>query len=275
MRISKVARAGLTFWVQETADGLRPMSTEQLHAALTGEPPLQGGKTVELLAKDALVSLPPLLPEASVYCIGLNYKSHVEETARDLPPQPSVFVRVHGSIVGNGQAMVRPIASSHFDYEGELAVVIGRPARHVAEDQAWSHVAGLTCFNDGSVRDFQKHSVTAGKNFEASGACGPFIVTLDEVADHEMLALTTRLNGEVVQQSNTGLLIYSIPRIISYLSSVVQLRTGDVIATGTPAGVGARRTPPLWMKDGDRVEVEIEGVGRLSNPIVDERRSAS
>lgn len=275
MRMTKVSQGGHAFWAHETADGLRPLTNEQLRTALRGDDSERGATPGNVLTQDAVVFLPPLLPEASIYCIGLNYKSHVEETARDLPPQPSVFVRVQGSVVGHGQPMVRPLVSEHFDFEGELAVVIGPPARHVSEERAWAHVAGFTCFNDGSVRDFQKHSVTAGKNFEASGACGPFIVTLDEVADREKLALTTRLNGAVVQQSDTSLLIYSIPRILSYLSTVVQLRTGDIVATGTPAGVGARRTPPLWMKAGDCVEVEIAGVGRLSNRIINEQGSAT
>lgn len=271
MRITRVTHAGRTSWAAQTAEGLRLLDLEQVRAALLGGESVHGLPASDGLAQEDVVHVPPLLPDASVYCIGLNYKSHVEEVARELPPQPSVFVRVHGSLVGHGRPMVRPTVSDHFDYEGELAVVIGRPAKHVSEDHAWSHVAGFTCFNDGSVRDFQKHSVTAGKNFEASGACGPFIVTLDEVANREKLALTTRLNGTVVQQSDTSMLIYSIPRILSYLSSIVQLRTGDVIATGTPAGVGARRTPPLWMKAGDRIEVEIDGVGLLSNEIVDEK----
>ncbi len=275
MRITRVIHAGHTSWAVQTADGLRLLGLEQVRAAMLGDEATPSFRTSDVLAQEDVVLAPPLLPEASVYCVGLNYKSHVEEVARDLPPQPSVFVRVHGSLVGHGQPMVRPSVSEHFDYEGELAVVIGRPARHAVEDRAWSHVAGFTCFNDGSVRDFQKHSVTAGKNFESSGACGPFIVTLDEVANREKLRLSTRLNGALVQQSDTSMLIYSIPIIISYLSSIVQLRTGDVIATGTPAGVGARRTPPLWMKAGDRIEVEIEGVGLLSNDIVDEQGATS
>jgi 2-keto-4-pentenoate hydratase/2-oxohepta-3-ene-1,7-dioic acid hydratase in catechol pathway len=211
-----------------------------------------------------------LLPSANVYCIGLNYKSHVEETARDLPAQPSVFVRVQSSLVGHGQDLVRPHVSGNFDFEGELALVIGKPGRHISEADALSHVAGLTCFNDGSIRDFQKHSVTAGKNFEHSGSCGPFIVTLDAIPDPSKMTLTTRLNGQVVQESSTDMLIYSLPKIISYISSFTRLETGDVIATGTPAGVGARRNPPLWMKAGDRIEVEIGGLGSLTNGIVDE-----
>jgi len=218
----------------------------------------------------SVLLLPPLPDASKILCIGLNYKSHVAETGRDLPPQPSVFLRTHASVVGQGATMVRPKASTNFDFEGELAVVIGRRGRHVPEADALAHIAGYTCFNDGSLRDFQKHSVTAGKNFDRSGACGPWIVTADEIPDPTALTLCTRLNGSEVQRSTTDLLIYTIPRIVSYLSSFMALEPGDLIATGTPAGVGARRTPPLWMKAGDVIEVEISGIGTLRNPVADE-----
>lgn len=209
----------------------------------------------------------PLAAGARLFCIGLNYKDHVAETGREMPPQPSVFIRTHESVVAHGEPMRKPRASSHFDFEGELGVVIGQRARAVSEKNALSCVAGYTCFNDGSLRDFQKHSVTAGKNFDASGACGPWVVTADELPDPTALVLCTRLNGTEVQKSGTDKLIYSIPFILSYLSTFTELKPGDVIATGTPSGVGSRRTPPLWMKPGDRIEVEISGVGTLANPI--------
>ena len=275
MKLARIAHGGGISWATPDGNGLLHLIDEAASiAALRGHRAAGTGSPAAALDPRSVTLLPPLLPSANVYCIGLNYKSHVEETARDLPPQPSVFVRVQQSLVGHGQDLERPRASTHFDYEGELAIVIGKPGRHVRAEDALGHVGGLSCFNDGSVRDFQKHSVTAGKNFARSGACGPFVVTADEVPDPATLMLTTRLNGLVVQQSSTGLLIYSIPTIISYLSSFVTLQTGDVIATGTPAGVGARRTPPLWMKPGDRVEVEIEGVGLLSNCVVQEADSA-
>ncbi|MFM9982918.1 MAG: fumarylacetoacetate hydrolase family protein, partial [Burkholderiales bacterium] len=209
----------------------------------------------------------PLAAGARLFCIGLNYKSHVAETGREMPPQPSVFLRTHESVVAHGEPVRKPPVSDHFDFEGELSVVIGRPASRIAEADALACIGGYTIVNDGSLRDFQKHSVTAGKNFDSSGACGPWIVTADEIPDPTQLTLVTRLNGAEVQRSTTDLLIYSIPRILSYISSFAALKPGDVIATGTPAGVGARRTPPLWMKPGDTIEVDISGVGVLRNPV--------
>ncbi len=213
----------------------------------------------------------PLDAGARIFCIGVNYRSHVAETHREVEPQPSVFIRTQASIVAHGAGMVRPTISDNFDYEGELTVVIGRAGRLISQADALKHVAGYTCFNDGSIRDFQKHSTTSGKNFEASGACGPWVVTADELPDPSKLTLVTRLNGTEVQRSTTDLLIHSIPRIIEYISIITTLEPGDIIATGTPAGVGSRRTPPLWMKPGDTIEVDISGIGVLSNPIVQGR----
>jgi 2-keto-4-pentenoate hydratase/2-oxohepta-3-ene-1,7-dioic acid hydratase in catechol pathway len=217
---------------------------------------------------DKLQLLTPLDIGARIFCIGVNYKSHAGETGRELPPQPSVFIRTQASVVGHGTAVTRPSASLNFDYEGELTVVIGKRGRYIAAADALKHVGGYTCFNDGSIRDFQKHSTTSGKNFETSGACGPWIVTADEIPDPQALTLVTRLNGVEVQRSTTDLLIYSIPVIIEYLSKITTLEPGDIIATGTPAGVGSRRTPPLWMKPGDTIEVDITKIGLLKNPVV-------
>ncbi len=212
--------------------------------------------------------LPPLAAGARIFCIGINYRAHASETGRDMPAQPSIFTRTAQSVVGHGQPLQRPTVSSQMDYEGELAVVIGRRGRNLQRSDAMDLVAGYTCFNDGSIRDFQKHSVTAGKNFDASGACGPWIVTADELPDPSALLLVTRLNGTEVQRSGTDCLIYPIDQILAYLSRITELRPGDIVATGTPAGVGALREPPLWMKPGDRVEVEIGGIGILQNPVV-------
>ena len=235
---------------------------------VAGHAQLQAAAAVAEAVPLAQVRLaPPLAIQARLFCIGLNYQDHVSEAARELPAQPSVFIRTPQSIVGHGVPMQRPRVSTHFDYEGELDVVIGRAARDLPEAEALDCIAGYTCFNDGSVRDYQKHSVTAGKNFDASGACGPWVVTADEVPDPTRLMLRTRLNGEEVQRSGTDRLIYGIPFILSYLSRVTELRPGDIVATGTPSGVGALRKPPLWMKPGDRVEVDISGIGTLSNPI--------
>ena len=211
-------------------------------------------------------------PAARFLCIGINYKPHMLEMGRELPPYPVIFVRFASGLVGHGEGLVRPRESEQYDFEGELAVVIGKRARRVSRDAALDHVAGFACFNDGSVRDYQRHSgqFTPGKNFVASGAFGPFMVTRDEIPDPAALDLTTRLNGEVVQKESTGELIFGIGELIEYISIWTELMPGDVIATGTPGGVGAGRKPPLWMKPGDTVEVEISGLGTLRNPIVED-----
>lgn len=217
------------------------------------------------------VELAPVIPDPTkILCIGLNYSSHVGEMGRELPTAPSVFSRFNDTLVASGGDIVRPRASIAFDFEGELAIVIGERCRHVPRASALSVVAGYTCFIDGSVRDFQKHSTTAGKNFPATGPLGPWLVTADVVQDPQRLELTTRLNGNVVQHDTTDHMIFDVAAIIEYLSTVTWLEPGDVIATGTPDGVGAGRKPPLWMKGGDRIEVEISGIGTLSANVVDE-----
>jgi 2-keto-4-pentenoate hydratase/2-oxohepta-3-ene-1,7-dioic acid hydratase in catechol pathway len=233
--------------------------------ACAGEPADYGLDDVQLL---------PVIPNpaAKFLCVGLNYTPHIREMGRDVPEHPVIFVRFANSLVGHGQPMVRPSASERFDFEGELAVVIGKPARHVSAANALDHVAGYGCFNDGSVRDFQRHSgqFTPGKNFVASGAFGPWMVTADEAPPAKELTLETRLNGEVVQHESTGQLHFDIATLIAYISIWTELVPGDVIATGTPGGVGAGRKPPLWMQPGDTVEVEITGLGCLRNPVVAE-----
>ena len=227
------------------------------------------GRTDHTLAQ---VRFLPAIPDPDkILCVGVNYRSHAAEVGRELPPQPSVFARLTNTLVGHDGEMIRPAVSVQFDFEGELAVVIGRAARHVTPQQALGCVAGYTCFVDGSVRDFQKHSVTAGKNFPATGPLGPWITTADEIPDPGRLELTTRLNGGVVQHSTTDQMIYDVPKIISYLSDITPLVPGDVIATGTPEGVGHGRKPPLWMKAGDALEVEISRIGTLRTRIVDEQ----
>ncbi|MCW5748182.1 MAG: fumarylacetoacetate hydrolase family protein [Alphaproteobacteria bacterium] len=217
------------------------------------------------------IELAPVVPDPDkILCVGLNYRSHASEVGRELPPHPSVFSRLHNTLLPHGGAIMRPRVSTNLDFEGELAVIIGRRCRHVPEAQALSVVAGYTCFNDASVRDFQKHSVTAGKNFPTTGPLGPWMVTADEIPDPQALRLTTRLSGTTVQDDTTDHMIYPVARIIAYLSSFTVLEAGDVIATGTPAGVGLGRDPPLWMKAGDTIEVEISGIGTLRNRIVDE-----
>jgi 2-keto-4-pentenoate hydratase/2-oxohepta-3-ene-1,7-dioic acid hydratase in catechol pathway len=213
----------------------------------------------------------PVIPHPhKILCCGINYRSHAAETGRELPKQPSLFVRFADTLVGHEGEMIRPAVSDNFDFEGELAVVIGRGGRHIPQERALEHVAGYTCFVDGSVRDYQKYSVTSGKNFPGTGPLGPWIVTCDEIPDPSRLMLTTRLNGREVQRSGTHLLIYSIPAIIAFVSDFTALSPGDVIATGTPEGVGHSRRPPLWMRPGDVLEVEISGIGTLRTRVVDE-----
>ncbi|MBS7706368.1 fumarylacetoacetate hydrolase family protein [Chelatococcus asaccharovorans] len=210
----------------------------------------------------------PVIPNPSkTLCVGANYRDHAAEAGKTEKPWPGYFIRVDDTIVGHGQPLEAPVVSEAFDFEGELALVMGRPARHIAESEALAYVAGYTCFMDGSVRDYQKRCISAGKNFQASGASGPFLVTADEIPDPAQLTLTTYLNGDQVQHSSIAMMIHSVPKTIAYLSTIIQLRPGDVIATGTPAGVGHGREPPLWMRRGDRITVEISGVGRLSNPV--------
>lgn len=217
--------------------------------------------------------LPPLCAAARVFCVGLNYKSHVDETNSSFPEHPALFMRTHESFVGHGTALRRPRVSDCHDFEGELAVLIGRACHRVSEESALDYVGGYSCCNEGSIRDYQKHSPTGmtGKNFDASGALGPWIVSPDEIPEPEQLSLLTRLNGETMQEASTSQLIYGIGRVIAYLSECLVLRPGDVIATGTPSGVGARRTPPRWLAPGDRIEVSISGIGSLSNPVEDEQ----
>jgi 2-keto-4-pentenoate hydratase/2-oxohepta-3-ene-1,7-dioic acid hydratase in catechol pathway len=215
--------------------------------------------------------LPAVPNPEKILCAGINYRSHAAETGRELPKQPSMFIRFIDTLIGHEGELIRPSVSQHFDFEGELALVIGRGGRHIPVERALEHVAGYTCFVDGSVRDYQKISVTSGKNFPGTGPLGPWIVTTDEIPDPGRLTLTTRLNGEVVQKSGTDLLIYSVPHIIAFCSDFTALSPGDVIATGTPEGVGHRRNPPLWMKPGDVLEIEISGIGTLRNRVVDEK----
>jgi 2-keto-4-pentenoate hydratase/2-oxohepta-3-ene-1,7-dioic acid hydratase in catechol pathway len=213
----------------------------------------------------------PVIPQPEkILCAGINYRSHAAEMARELPKQPSMFIRFADTLVGHGGELVRPKVSEHFDFEGELALVIGKGGRHIAAERALEHVAGYSCFVDGSVRDYQKFSVTSGKNFPGTGPLGPWLATTDEIPDPGRLTLMTRLNGKEVQRSATDLLIYSIPQIIAFCSDFTALSPGDIISTGTPEGVGHSRKPPLWMKPGDTLEVEITGIGVLRAQVIDE-----
>jgi len=264
-----------------TGDGVVTMNGRldsryaSLRDALTGD----GLAAIRAAAKDARpdhkladVRFLPAIPNPEkILCAGINYRSHAAETGRELPKQPSMFIRLANTLTGHDGEMIRPSVSQSFDFEGELAVVIARGGRHISVERALDHVAGYTCFVDGSVRDYQKFSVTSGKNFPGTGPLGPWLVTTDEIPDPTELTLTTRLNGQQVQHSGTDQMIYSVPQIIAFCSQFTQLHPGDIIATGTPEGVGHGRKPPLWMKPGDVLEVEISKVGTLRTRIVDER----
>ncbi|NDY92441.1 fumarylacetoacetate hydrolase family protein [Ideonella livida] len=216
------------------------------------------------------LSLLPVLPRpGKIFCVGLNYKSHVAEMKRPDADRPAIFARFADSLGAHGAPLAYPGRSERFDFEGELAVVIGRGGRDIAEADAWDHIAGYACFNDGTARDYQRHTHqwTPGKNFPGTGAFGPALVTADEVGDVNSLTLTTRLNGAVMQQASLADLIFPLPFIVAYLSQFTPLSPGDVIATGTPGGVGDKREPPLYMQPGDVVEVSITRVGTLHNVV--------
>ena len=233
-------------------------------------------KTAPDNAKLALGDATPALPierPGKFICVGLNYAAHAREGGHDIPVYPSLFVRWASSLVAAEAPVIRPKVSDRFDYEAELTIVIGKGGRHIDEAQALDHVFGYTMFNDVSVRDYQRKTTqwTAGKNFDGTGPLGPVIVTPDELPPGASgLRITSRVNGETRQDSNTEDMIFSSQRIIAVLSEFMTLEPGDVIATGTPSGVAHAMKPPGWMKAGDRVEVEIEGIGVLGNPVVDE-----
>jgi 2-keto-4-pentenoate hydratase/2-oxohepta-3-ene-1,7-dioic acid hydratase in catechol pathway len=222
---------------------------------------------------EGLALLPPVPAPGKTICIGLNYALHAKEGGNPIPDYPAVFLRGATSLTAHGRPMLRPRASTKLDWEAELAVVIGRRCRHVPEAEALSAVAGYACFNEGSVRDFQRKSTqwTVGKNFDGTGAFGPEIVTPEELPPGaDGLRIMTRVNGETMQDSTTADMIFKVARLVAILSEAMTLEPGDVIATGTPSGVGYARTPPRFLVPGDVVEVEIEGVGVLRNTIADE-----
>ena len=246
---------------------------------------LTQGVDVQAAARAALASSAPRMPLAGltlaepverpgkIVCLGLNYYDHAKEGGREKPVYPWFFFRGATSLIAHGEAGIRPRVSERFDYEAELAVVIGKTARHLSEADALSCVFGYACFNDMSVRDYQKKTPqwTIGKNFDGTGGFGPVLVTADALPPGAMgLRIQSRLNGQIMQDANTTDMIWGVAETISLLTECMTLEPGDVIAMGTPAGVGQARTPPVWMKDGDTIEIEIENVGLLSNPIRNE-----
>jgi 2-keto-4-pentenoate hydratase/2-oxohepta-3-ene-1,7-dioic acid hydratase in catechol pathway len=216
--------------------------------------------------------LPPIPNPGKILCVGLNYADHVRETGRELTEKPAIFTRFADSQVGHGHDLIRPAESFRFDYEGEIAIVIGKPGRRISEGDAWSHIAGYSCYNEGSIRDWQNFTTqwVAGKNWWHSGSFGPWLVTSDEIAPDQKMTLTTTLNGVELQRASTDMMIHSIPRQIAFISTFTPLSPGDVIVTGTPGGVGNKRTPQLYMKPGDVVEIAVDAIGVLRNTICDE-----
>ncbi len=220
--------------------------------------------------------LPPLRRPPKLLCVGLNYADHTKESPYEQPSYPTIFARYASSLIGPTAPLVRPLVSERFDFEGELAVIIGQGGRHIAHAAALDHVAGYSVFNDASVRDYQMKSPqwTMGKNFDGTGAFGPEFVTADELPlGARGLMLETRLNGAVMQHASTADMLFDVATLIVTLSEVLTLEAGDVIVSGTPSGIGNARRPPIYMKDGDVCEVSIEGLGTLRNPVVDEVRS--
>ena len=279
MKIVKVERAGQTAeglleddtvhiiggWFDGAAESAPFTLSKRTAAELAG---LRSGAS-EAVQLASVTLAPPVDQSAKILCVGMNYRDHVGEINQEVAANPTIFSRYIDSLVGHDAPIVRPRVSKTFDFEGEIAIIIGRMARHVSVDDALNYVGGYSCFLDGSVREYQKHSLTAGKNFFRSGAMGPWIVPAADFAIADP-SLETILNGDRVQFAHASQMIFGIREVIAYCSRWTLLRPGDVIATGTPGGVGSRREPPLWMKAGDRIAVEVEGIGTLSNPVIDE-----
>jgi acylpyruvate hydrolase len=234
------------------------------------------GKTLNrqgiVYATDDISLLPPVVRPGKVICLGLNYRDHAAESGMAVPEYPVLFHKVAGSLIGHNQPIVVPRISSKIDYEGELAIIIGRRGKYIAEDEAYTYIAGYTVANDVSARDlqFRTSQWTTGKMLDTFGPLGPALVTRDEVPDPHTLAIKTILNGQVMQDGNTADMIFGVPYIVSYISEIVTLEPGDVILTGTPPGIGNSRSPQVFMKPGDTIEVEIEQLGKLANPVAAE-----
>ena len=232
------------------------------------------GKPADIAAEEASY-LPLIGDPGKILCVGLNYHDHRKEGGHGEVDNPTIFVRFANAQIGHNQPMIRPPETHTLDYEAELAVIISKGGRRISEADAFDHIAGYSCYNDGSVRSYQRHTTqfTPGKNFMGTGGFGPCLVTPDEIDDLEAMTVECRLNGAVMQHAPVADMIFPIPRLIAYISTFTELAPGDVIATGTPGGVGSRREPQIWMKAGDVCEIDISGVGVLCNPIIDEGTS--
>ena len=281
MKLVSFTMSGGSSWGVATGTGVIDMGRRlggrypSLRALLTADAIPAAAEAARTAKPDHALSeialLPPIPDPDKIICLGNNYRAHVLEGGNRIPEHPQLFIRLANSLVGHGAPIIVPKISHELDYEVELAVVIGRGGRHIPKARALAHVAGYTCFHDASVRDIQlTHSLDAGKNFIGTGPCGPWLVTRDEIADPAKLDLKTRLNGKELQNGNSSDLIFDIPTLIAYISSFTPLVPGDIISTGTPQGVGFTRKPPIWLKPGDVVEIEVEGIGVLRNPVVAE-----
>ncbi|MCP3387391.1 fumarylacetoacetate hydrolase family protein [Bradyrhizobium sp. CCGB12] len=280
MKLATIAIDGRTTWGIVEGDNFLDVGAvlasryadlrAAIAGALAGVADAKSKATATPLA--GLAWLPVVPNPDKILCIGLNYETHRKETGRAEVEHPTIFSRYSNSQTGHLKPIIRPRVSTDLDFEGELAVIIGKGGRYISRSEAMSFVAGYSCYNDGSIRDFQRHThqFTPGKNFPDTGAFGPWMMTPDELGELGELKLTTRLNGQVVQQAQIKHMIFDIARQIEYCSTFTRLEPGDVIVSGTPGGVGAKRTPPLWMKPGDIVEVEVEKLAILRNPVADE-----
>jgi 2-keto-4-pentenoate hydratase/2-oxohepta-3-ene-1,7-dioic acid hydratase in catechol pathway len=281
MRLASFQNAGVDTWgivedqqVLDVGTVLRTSfpDLKSLIRAAAYETAVEASKSASRLPLAGLHWLPVIPNPDKILCVGLNYEKHRQETGRSEVTHPTIFARFANSQTAHLKDILRPRVSVKLDFEGELAVVVGKAGRYIARAEALDHVAGYACYNDGSIRDWQAHThqFTPGKNFPATGAFGPWMVTAEEMGSLKGHRIRTRLNDEVVQEASLEEMIFDVPTILEYCSSFTRLECGDVIATGTPGGVGAKRTPPLWMKPGDVVEVEIEGLGTLRNGIAQE-----
>lgn len=282
MKLVSFKRKGKDTWGVVVGDGVADLGSTTQYASLVDfiasddfarREQFIAGKAADV-SLEGLEYLPVIPKPEKIVCAVRNYMDHHQEVLamgiqRELSEYPPIFLRVWRSQVGQNQPLIRPRVSDSLDWEGEIAVIIGKGGRDIPEANAYDHVAGYSVYNDGSVREWQFHAkqIASGKNFEGTGAFGPWMVTADEIDPKRVLKLQTRLNGEVVQSSDSSYMIFSIPALISYASTIFELVPGDVIITGTPGGVGFSRKPPRYMKPGDVVEVEVEGLGTLRNPI--------
>lgn len=284
MRLATVSAGGEPFVGLVVANGVVDVGTrlnvgslrELIASGRVGEAAAFAGAAPDLTVAE--VEFLPVVPDPEhIFCVGTNYADHLKEVqgagiTRPDAAYPTVFIRLRETLTGHGQDLLKPRVSDSLDFEAELALIVGTGGRYIDKESALDHVAGYSCFNDGSVRDWQFHTsqVTPGKNFLRTGGLGPWMVTVDEIPDPSGLDICFRLNGRVMQSSNTSHMIFDIPTIIAYVSSLVPLKPGDVIATGTPAGVGFSRKPPVFMRAGDVCEVEVDRIGILRSVVVNE-----